>query len=56
MARIFGWVGVIFGILRLLEYFFFGDLHSGYALGWAIHAFVSGILLLWLSEEKRQSD
>lgn len=47
-ARRCAYVGLLVGALRLLEYYFLGDLHHGYALAWAIHALVSSVLILWL--------
>lgn len=55
LARIFGYLGLIWGVLRLDEYYFFGDLHHGYALAWAIQALVFGIAVLFLAKEKPEN-
>jgi len=55
LARIFGYLGLIWGALRLAEYYFFGDLHQGDALTWAVQALVFGIAILVLAKEKSQS-
>ncbi|HEY4474423.1 MAG TPA: hypothetical protein VJC06_00670 [Candidatus Paceibacterota bacterium] len=55
LARIFGYVGLIWGALRLAEYCFLGDLHRGYALAWAIQALVFGVAILALTKEKSES-
>lgn len=49
--RIFGYIGVVLGLLRFFEYYFLGDIHGGYALAWATHAFISGVALLWLTRK-----
>lgn len=51
VARLIAYLGLVFGALRLAEYYFFGDLHRGYALAWAIHALASGIAILWLTRK-----
>lgn len=58
-ARVMAYVGIAVGILRLLEFYFFGDLHRGYALAWAAHALISSVLILWLVKrevKKEQTD
>jgi len=55
MARIFGYLGLVLGVLRLAEYYFFGDLHRGYALAWAVQALVFGVAILTLTKEKSQN-
>lgn len=51
-ARIFGYGGIVLGLVRFLEYSFVGDTHRGYALVWMVHAFVSGVAILWLTRKK----
>lgn len=52
-VRLAGYGGIVLGLLRLLEFYFFGDLHRGYALAWALHALVSGVLIIWLTRKER---
>lgn len=53
-VRILAHIGIFIGLLRLVEYHFFGDLHRGYALAWAIHALVSGVLILLLTAKEAE--
>lgn len=61
MTRVFGWLSILMGVLRLVSYFltegFQYGFHHNRNLSWMIVSFVSGVILLWYSrKETRQSD
>lgn len=52
LVRVFGYGGIVLGLIRFTEYYFFGDIHHGYALAWAFHALLSGLAILYLVRKK----
>lgn len=55
VAKWIVYIALTVGVFRLIEYYFFGDLHRGYAFAWYIHALVTAPLALWFirREEKK---
>jgi len=49
LIRFLAVISLVLGVFRLFDYFSFGNQHHSYALVWAIHALITGILLLWFS-------
>lgn len=50
VAKWAGYIAIILGILRLVDYYFYGNAHHLYALAWALHALITGLLMIWLSK------
>ncbi len=49
VAKWIGYIATVVGILRLADYYFYGNASHNYALAWAFHALIAGPIVVWLS-------
>lgn len=61
IARWIGYVVIGVGILRVVEYYCYGDVHNHHAIVWALHALIAGPIVVWLTfwlpkKEKEQRE
>lgn len=49
VAKWIGYIGIIVGTLRLVDYYLYGNTRFPYALVRTLHILVSSLLMVWLS-------
>lgn len=49
VAKWIGYITIMIGILRLIEYCLHGNAHHQYALALSLHLLIAGPIIVWLS-------
>lgn len=48
-ARWIGYTAIVVGVVRIVDYYYFGNAHHHHALVWALHALIVGPIVIWLT-------